>query len=30
MDFTDFIWIKAGVLVLLAFLYGLFGGTTGK
>jgi hypothetical protein len=26
MEYIDYIWIKAGLIVLAAFLYGLFGG----
>jgi hypothetical protein len=29
MEFTDFLLIKLGVLAVLAFLYGLFGGSIG-
>jgi len=29
MEFIDFMWIKLGVIVVLAFLYGLFGGNVG-
>lgn len=26
MDYNDWLWIKAGIVLLAAFLYGLFGG----
>jgi hypothetical protein len=26
MDYTDWLWLKLGIVIVAAFLYGLFGG----
>lgn len=30
MEFTDYMWIKFGVMVGLAFIYGIYQGFSGK